>query len=282
MDLTKWVTKGRRVLRCKTLKRTDTESVGDDQTSSTVARGVNEPLPKLPATDQAPDEIFIPNGSEILPKSSVAASESEILTDLPTKDSKKPEEAILHRNEVDKLPSPTSSTPNKLDSAESSPQETENLWDVAYDNLRPQHADLLEKYERILTLWQRAYTLQRNRRFSHNRQRYLFQHSPHNKQERNLFQHSHHQERRQYAQDIIAFCLEAQQESNVSTDIVKESNKNSNSQTALLKFSKQTRDVLKPSIDNVEDAAFAWAGTCLALQVSDIHSFVRCCYGSDC
>lgn len=265
MDLTTWVAKGRRALRSKKLKRTDTGSVGDDQTPTN--ENINDvTLPKLTANDQPPDEIFVPNESEIFPKSSTAASGSETPTDLPVRDSKKPEEANSQRKDTNNVPSSTSSTSNKPDSAESSNQETLNLWDVAYDNLRRQHATLLENYERILTRWLRAYSLQQGRkRFSIGEQV-------------NLFQHSHHQERRQYAQDIIAFCLDAQQESDAGADTDDESNENFSSQTVTLKFSEQTRDVLKSSIDNVEDAALAWAGTCLALQVTDIHSFARCYY----
>ncbi|UKZ60114.1 uncharacterized protein TrAtP1_001400 [Trichoderma atroviride] len=211
----------------------------------------DQPLPGPPATVRPPDKISIPDEPAILPKSSVATSDGEILTDLPIKDSKKPEEAILPGNEVDDVPSTISSTPSKLDSAESSRREIENLWDVAYDNLRPQHADLLEKYEKILTLWLRAHLLQQNQKTSHNYQ------------QENLFQPLHHQERQQYAQDIIAFCLESQQEGDADADTVE---KNINSQLIPLRFSKEIRDLLKSSIDSGEDTALAWAGTCLALQ----------------
>ncbi|KAK1252939.1 hypothetical protein MKX08_004126 [Trichoderma sp. CBMAI-0020] len=248
MGVTTLMAKGRDLIRYKKPKRTNT---GDDK-----------PLPELPATGRAPDKISIPNEPAILPKSSVATSDSGIPTVLPIKDSKKPEEAILQENEVDDVSSTISSPPSRLDSAKISRGEIENLWDVAYDTLRPQHADLLEKYEKILTLWLRAHSLQQNEETSHNHQ------------QENLFQPSHHQERRQYAQDIIAFCLESQQEGKTGADTVEGRSKNTNSQAIPPRFSKQIRDLLKSSIDSGEDTAFAWAGTCLALQAL-LHSINR-------
>ncbi|UKZ85227.1 uncharacterized protein TrAFT101_001097 [Trichoderma asperellum] len=254
MDITTWVAKGRRAFRSKKDKRIDTGSVGDEQTSSTPEDINNLTPPKPTAADQPPDEIFVPNESDVLPESSVVAPESETPTDLPTKDSKKPEEAISQSNEINKVSSSITSASNRLDSAESYHQAPRDLWEVAYDNLRLQHADLLEEYERILTLWLRAYSLQQNRKFDCI------------EEPGNLFQCSNHQERRQYAQNIIAFCLDAQQERDAGADSGDEGSQNSNSETISLRFSKETRDVLKSSIDNVEDAALAWAGTCLALQ----------------